>query len=204
MSYVGMGRISGSESLNPISKPLIFVINQEFYKQLKNKLKFSLALSFRNQKEEIPSKNKIVNQQELRFYGRISRSFNAGKLKITPTFRQEIRKFFVPDGLEDDESFSFRSRFRVQLSFNLNSDESKKIILSDEQLFSVDKDDVTKNWTDFKYNESRFMLYYSVSPKKSPVIINIGYMNNLVGGSHPYDASYVAFDIILKNPIQKI
>ncbi|WP_333852933.1 hypothetical protein [Epilithonimonas sp.] len=100
IDYVGMGRISGSESLNPMSKPLIFVINQEFYKQVKNKIKFSLALSFINQKEETPLENKIANQKELRFYSRLSQSFNAGKLKITPTFRQEFRKFFVGDGLE--------------------------------------------------------------------------------------------------------
>ncbi len=44
------------------------------------------------------------------------------------------------------------------------------------------------------------MLYYSVSPKNSPVMINLGYMNNLVGGIYPYNASYIALDIILKNP----
>ncbi|WP_333852934.1 hypothetical protein [Epilithonimonas sp.] len=72
--------------------------------------------------------------------------------------------------------------------------------MSNEQLFSVDKSHETKNWSQIKYNERRFMLYYSVSPKNSPVMINLGYMNNLVGGIYPYNASYIALDIILKNP----
>ncbi|WP_165850779.1 DUF2490 domain-containing protein [Chryseobacterium sp. 5_R23647] len=195
MSYFGMGR-TGETSLNPIEKPSILVLNQEFYKQLKNNWKYSFAVSFRNQKEKNTADNNIVDQQEIRLYGRLSHVFKSSKLKVTPTFRQEFRKFFAPKSLEDAESFALRSRLRLQLSIDLNEDASKKIILSSEQLFSTEKDAVSKEWSDWKYHESRFLAYYSVTPKNSAVTFDIGYMNNLVGGSHPYDVSYLAFDVV--------
>ncbi|WP_312077037.1 DUF2490 domain-containing protein [Chryseobacterium sp.] len=195
MTYFGMGRTSGN-SLNPIEKPAIFVFNQEFYHQLKNNLKYSFALSLRDQKEIIPSNGKTVDQQEIRLYGRLSYAFKGKKFKITPTFRQEFRKFFAPKSLEDAESFALRTRLRLQLSVDLNEDASKKLFLSSEQLFSTEKDALSKEWSDLQYHESRFLAYYSVTPKNSSVTFDIGYMNNLVGGNHPYDVSYLAMDVV--------
>lgn len=195
MTYFGMGRTSGN-SLNPIEKPAIFVLNQEFYHQLKNNLKYSFALSLRDQKEIIPSNGKTVDQQEIRLYGRLSYAFKSKKFKITPTFRQEFRKFFAPKSLKDAESFALRTRLRLQLSIGLNQDASKKLILSSEQLFSTEKDALSKEWSDLQYHESRFLAYYSVTPKNSSVTFDIGYMNNLVGGNHPYDVSYLALDLV--------
>ena len=195
MTYFGMGRTS-ENALDFIGKPAILVLNQEFYHQLKNNLQYSFALSLRDQKVQNSENRKTIDQQEIRLYGRLSYAFKGEKFKITPTFRQEFRKFFAPKSLEDAESFAFRSRFRLQLSIDLNQDASKKLILSSEQLFSTEKGAVSKEWSDMQYHESRFLAYYSVTPKNSSVTFDIGYMNNLVGRNHPYDVSYLALDIV--------
>lgn len=110
--------------------------------------------------------------------------------------RQEVRKFFLPKSLTGYTNLALRSRFRLQASFSLDEDQSKKIIVSSEQLFSTENPINSNDWVDFNYHESRFLLYYSTKSKSSPVTFDIGYMNNLVGGAHPYDASYIAIDIV--------
>ena len=71
---------------------------------------------------------------------------------------------------------------------------------SAEALFSITNDS-SKGWGKPDYKESRFCLYYCYSPDDFPVTFDIGYMNDLIGyGSHITDASYLAVDIIIKNP----
>lgn len=202
MSYLGVG-LKTETSINPVGKPIILVLNEEFYRKLKNSWNFSVALSFRNQRQKIPLSDQTVNQQEIRFYGRLFYVFKFSKLKMTPTVRQELRKFFFPKTLTDAESFALRSRLRLQLSMNLNQDASKKVIVSSEQLFSAEQNSISKQWGSLKYKESRFLIYYSVKPKKSSLTYDIGYMNNLVGGNHPYDVSYLSLDLILNNRREK-
>lgn len=195
MYYFGVGRVSEA-SLNPVKNPSILVLNQEFFKQLSKGWKYSVAMSFRTQREKVPLSEDFVQQEEFRLYGRLSKSFNVAKLKLTPTIRQEVRKFFAPKNLINANDFALRSRVKIQATFNLNEMASKKIILSSEQLFSTEKALNTKEWSSLSYHESRFLLYYSVTPENSPVTFDVGYMNNVIGGSHPYDASYLAIDII--------
>lgn len=202
MSYFAMGR-TGETLLNPVQKSSIWVLNQEFYRTFKSNWKYSFALSLRDQKEKMAATNQTVDQQEIRLYGRLSYAFKGSKFKITPTFRQEFRKFFAPKSLEDAETFALRSRLRLQLSVDLNEDATKKVIISSEQLFSTEKDFVSKEWSDLKYHESRFLAYYSVTPKNSAVTFDIGYMNNLVGGNHPYDVSYLALDVVFNGKKRK-
>lgn len=195
MSYFGVGRVSGS-TINPFKSSSILVVNQEFFKQLKKGWKYSFAISGRSQNKNISSNNQSLQQKELRLYGRFSKSFILSRVKITPTVRQEVRKFFLPKSLTDYTDLALRSRFRLQASFSLDEDQSKKIIVSSEQLFSIENPINSNDWGDFNYHESRFLLYYSTKSKSSPVTFDIGYMNNLVGGAHPYDASYIAIDIV--------
>lgn len=195
MSYLGIG-FKDITAINSNKNPAILVLNQEFIRQLKNNWNYSLALSLRNQKQQISSTNQTLDQQEIRLYGRLSHAFKFSKLKLTPTFRQELRKFFSPKSLIDSESLALRSRLRLQLSINLNEDASKKIIISSEQLFSAEKNELSKNWSDLKYKESRFLIYYSVTPRKSNITFDIGYMNNLVGGNNPYTVNYLSLDLI--------
>src|SRR5690606_40055434 len=94
-------------------------------------------------------------------YGRFSYIFKTGRLKFTPTIRQEFRKFYAPDFTNTDENFQLRSRFRLQLAINLDVDKHHKLTFNSEQLFSISKE--TTQWSDFNYRESRFSLYYSYS-----------------------------------------
>ena len=124
------------------------------------------------------------------------------KLKFVATFRQEFRKFFTPHFQDWNESFQFRSRLRGQLALNFDKNKIHKLIFSTELLFSISKTLAPiPTWSKFNYKEGRFCLYYSIDPKKSPFIFNIGYMNNLVGSSNPYSGHYIATDIIWENPL---
>lgn len=207
ISYIGVGRKSNPDNYNPFFKPAILIVNQEFYHQFHKNWQYSLALSYRRQDEylEIPpyEHDNPKLKQEFRLYSRFSYIFNTSRIKLVPTFRQEFRKFYSPDFRTFDENFQFRSRFRLQLTANLNRNKTHRLIISSEQLFSVSKEVMPSKWTDFNYRESRFSLYYSYSPKKFPVVFSIGYMNNLIGQKKIYNAHYLAFDVVIKNPFKR-
>lgn len=204
MTYVGLGRKSNPTNENPTFKPAILVLNQEFYHPFSKSWQTSFALSYRRQHEYeeessyLPANPAI--QQEFRLYGRMSKSFHVQRFSVTPTFRQEIRRFYRPDFKNSDEPLQLRSRFRVQVSTNLDQKKKHKVMVSSEQLFTTSQTNHTPTWSKFAYKESRFMLYYSYSPVSLPVTLDIGYMNNLIGKGNPNSVHYIAFDIIVKNP----
>lgn len=209
MTYAGMGRKSNPDNLNLLQKPSIFVVNQEFYHQFHKNWQYSMALSYRKQQEyddnHAPySLESPKFKQEFRTYGRISYNYKLNRIKLVPTFRLEFRKFYTPDFHDFSENFQFRSRLRLQLKVNLDQHKIHRLILSSEQLFSISKKLGANNWTDFNYRESRFSLYYSLSPLKIPLIFNLGYMMNLVGNTKPYVVHYLAFDVIIENPFKLI
>lgn len=200
VSYIGLGRKSNPDQYNPIKKPAIFVVNQEFYHQFMTDWQYSVALSYRRQQKygrTAPYSLKPgATEQEFRLYGRLSYKYQLGKVKITPTLRQEFRKYYDTRFMGVGTNFQLRSRFRIQASVNLDKDKRQKIMLSSEQLFSASKKNEPQHWTPFQYQESRFMMYYSFKPKGRSVTYNIGYMNNWVRNSkESFDAHYVAFDV---------
>ncbi|WP_442787925.1 DUF2490 domain-containing protein [Flavobacterium suncheonense] len=206
MSYIGVARKSNPDNYNPFYKPAILVVNQEFYHQFHETWQYSLALSYRRQDEysdQPPYEHDDPRlKQEFRLYSRLSYIFSTSRIKLVPTFRQEFRKFYSPDFKNLDEDFQFRSRLRLQLTVNLDEDKQHRLIGSSEQLFSISKENKSNTRTDFKYRESRFSLYYSYSPKASPFIFSLGYMNNLVGQKNPFSAHYAGFDIVIENPFK--
>jgi hypothetical protein len=206
MTYVGIGRESTPNTINPIDKPAIIVLNQEFYHQFHNNWQYSFALSYRNQDEYIDSipfsHDTPGSKQEFRTYARLSYLFKNSRLKFTPTLRQEFRKYYSPNFHSVSENFQLRTRFRLQLKINLDLEQVHRLVLSSEQLFSVSQYNSTNKWGGYDYRESIFCIYYSYSPKNSPFIFNLGYMNNLVGKKAVYDVHYVAFDIIVENPFK--
>lgn len=206
MSYIGIGRKSNPDNYNPFYKPGIFVVNQEFYHQFHKNWQYSLALSYRRQDEYLDTSpyehDNPRQKQEFRLYSRISYIFSTPRIKLVPLFRQEFRKFYAPDFRNSAEDFQLRSRFRLQLTVNLDRKKRHRLIVNSEQLFSISKKNTPDTWTDFNYRESRFSLYYSYSPTTLPLVFNLGYMNNLIGQKNPHDAHYVAFDIVIKNPFK--
>lgn len=206
VSYLGVGHKSSPDNHNPFHKPGILVLNQEFYHQFHSHWQYSLALSYRRQAaylDEAPYERADPRmQQEFRFYSRFSYIITSQRIKVVPTVRQEFRKFYAPDFRSVDETIQLRSRFRLQVTATLDNKEQHHIIAGSEQLFATRKLISSDAWTDFKYNESRFTLYYSYSPEDSPFTFNIGYMNNLVGNHKPFSVHHLAFDIIIENPFR--
>lgn len=203
MTYLGLGRKSNPDNKNSFYKPAILVINQEFYHQFHDNWQYSVALSYRKQNEYSDifpyDEKKPKWQQEFRFYGRFSYIFKTKRIKLTPTFRQEFRKFYAPDFKNAEESVQLRSRFRLQLALNLDRNNTNRLICSSEQLFSIGKETTPNSWTDFNYRESRFSLYYSHSVTKIPVTLSFGYMKNIVGAKNSYNVDYVAFDMVFND-----
>ncbi|WEK18760.1 MAG: hypothetical protein P0Y49_18440 [Candidatus Pedobacter colombiensis] len=211
VTYLGIGRTSEpTGDGNPFKKQAIFVLNQEFYNHYSKNWQYSYALSYRrqNQYEDIPPYDKASPsiEQEFRVYGRYSYLLSSPRFKWVNTLRQEFRKFFDPNFNKVEENFQLRTRFKTQLTANVDEKKVHRIISSAEALFSVSKDNFPeKSWGKFGYREARFCLYYSVAPTKGPFVFDVGYMNDLLGkGSSIHDAHYIALDIIWENPFGKI
>ncbi|WP_181369415.1 DUF2490 domain-containing protein [Flavobacterium album] len=203
MTYVGFGRISGSNEADPLDMPSIFVLNQEFYHKFSPDWKYSFALSYRRQHEYDESfeenKQDAINQ-EFRFYIRLQYTADLGTVRWTTTLRQEARKFYTDDFAEVPDGLQFRTRLKTQLVVPLDNAGVNSVAGSAEALFAIAKDN-SEGWGNFEYKESRFCLYYSLSLKDIPVTFDIGYMNDLIGyASDTYDANYIAMDIIVKDP----
>jgi len=205
MSYIGLGVKSNPDNSNPFYKPAIIVLNQEFYHQFHKHWQYSGALSYRRQQEysktsPYESEDPSI-KQEFRIYGRLVYVLKTSKIKLAFTYRQEFRKFYTPDFNNWPETFQLRSRFRAQFTLNLNANKTQRFICSAEALFSKSKA-ATGDWSVLSYQESRFCLYYSVSPRNFPLIFNLGYMNDLLGHTAAHPVSYIAFDIIWENPFK--
>lgn len=207
MTYLGFGIKSDDESYNPVSKPAILVVNQEFYHQFKNNLKVSYAGSYRFQLhyliDEVSKKEETEKEQELRIYGRIAYSTKIGKVKLTQTYRQELRKFVQENWKNTEEPFQIRSRLKSQASVVLNKNKQHTLSAAAEILFSSSKDNNTKNWSNFKYKEARFSAFYTYRPQKTPIAISFGYMNNLIEKKSTHSVHYASLDLVWENPFSK-
>ncbi len=208
MTYAGIGRKSEPDNNNLLDKQAIIVLNQEFFNQFKKEWQYSLAVSYRRQ-DQYSSKVPYEHgdpylKQEFRVYSRLSYIFKTSRIRVIPLIRQEVRKFYTADFEEKGESLQLRSRFRLQLSVNLTADKVHKLVANSEQLFAVSKAAAPGSWGSFAYKESRFSVFYSISPKKLPFIFDVGYMNNLVGSKNVFDVHYLAFDVIIKNPFKQV
>lgn len=203
ITYVGFGRISGNNGNDPLDMPSIFVLNQEFYHKLNSNWKYSFAVSYRRQHdydEGSDMQKWATIKQEFRVYGRLHYTADLGNVKWTTTLRQEARKFYTDDFAQVPDRLQFRTRAKTQLIVPLDGDGENTLAGSAEALFSITNDN-DEGWGDLEYKESRFCLYYCLSPKGLHVTFDIGYMNDLIGyGSHTADANYLAMDIIVQDP----
>ncbi|MCO5260645.1 MAG: DUF2490 domain-containing protein [Crocinitomicaceae bacterium] len=205
-TYFGVGRISGKGSFNPFQKQGIIILNQEFYHQFHKNWEYSLAASYRNQ--DLYEKNEPYNhanprfKHEFRFYTRFSYKLKFKRYEFVPTLRQEFIKYNNPDLSNYKENIRYRLRFRLKFSVTLDEQKLHKLTVYSEQLFYTAwmSNGTTKK---FNYSDSRFSFYYSYSPAKAPIIIDIGYMNNLMGSKKAKSGHYLAIDVIWLNPFKK-
>jgi hypothetical protein len=204
MSYVGLGRKSNPDNYNLLYKPAILVLNQEFYYRFRRHWQQSFALSYRHQDvyaQQAPFEHTNPPfEQEFRAYSRLSYLLETPRLKFVPTLRQEFRKFYTPAFTEEEELLQLRTRFRLQVTVALDAANVHRLIGSSEQLFSTSKLAYPGQWTRFAYQESRFTLYYSLSPTSLPFTFDLGYMADRLGTTLPLYVHYVAVDVIWKNP----
>jgi len=209
MTYVGFGRSSSPDNYQLFSKPSIFVINEEFHHRFDKHWLYSVGLSYRRQnqyeKEDPYLARTPAIKQEFRLYGRMSYLLEYRRIKFVTTFREEVRTFFSPNFDALNENLQLRTRVRTQLKVNLNRRKTHRLSFSAEAFFATQHSILAKqNWSPFNYTETRFSLYYSYSPKKIPLVFDIGYMNYLSGKNKPSSTHYFGVDIVWNNPFGKI
>lgn len=208
VTYFGLGRISHPDNLSPIQKPAILVVNQEFYHQFSTNWQYSIALSYRSQREynELPPFESASpsTKQEFRVYGRITHLWKSARIKLASTFRQETRWFFHPDFSPTHDHLQLRSRFRTHMAISLGHKKIHRLITSAEVLFSASHmREAVPKWSTLSYKESRFCMYYSYAPPKTAFILDIGYMYDLIGMEEVVNVHYICMDIVWENPIKK-
>ena len=200
-TYVGHSSSSNIDYSNPFKQNALYVVNEEISHHFKKHWKYSGALSYRWQNfydHTSPyHKNTSRSRQEIRTYGRFSYLTKINTLDFSLTYRPELRFFYTSNFTPYQKSIQFRSRLAGKLSAPLNAKKTKKLIFATELLFSTSK---AKEWSKWAYHESRFSIYYSVFFPKQKFIVNLGYMNNLLGADFSKDTHYFAFDITIKNP----
>lgn len=204
LTYVGIGQKETENTKIFKSSPAIIVLNQEVYHKLNDDWKISLAASYRKQNDyfldESTQVEKINVQQEFRLYGRASYNLSIGSVKLTQTFRQEVRRFMDFDFNNVDKLLELRSRFKSQISTNINNSTQHEITAGAEILFSSVKEKESNNFTKLAYNESRITLFYTYRPKNTPIALSVGYMNNLIETNKTHAVHYASFDLIIENP----
>lgn len=200
MTYVGVGRKSTPEDGNAFYRQAIWIFNQEVYRSVGQHGQVSLALSYRRQNEyqdQAPFEKEIPSvQQEFRLYSRISWGIHFGRIKLSPTFRQELRRFYSPVFTNVEEITQLRSRIRLQCTIPLDKKKRHALILNSEQLLSTSLKQNEQHWTPFKYKESRFSIFWEYAIPDAPVLFHIGYMNNPAQSEHSYDAHIIALDCV--------
>lgn len=202
-TYIGVGRESGQGSRNPFLNKGFFIINQEFKNDIVKNWEYALGLSYRRRSKYEKAPPYLATdpaiEQEFRLYGKIEYAYTFNRLKIAPSIKQELRKYYTPAFENAKKMIEFRTRFRIKLSVQLDKEKRHSIIAISEQLFPINQSSITKEWSKFRYKESRFSLFYSYSPKQLPMAFEIGYTNQLVGIKDTHSAHYFTFDIMFKN-----
>ncbi|WET67394.1 MULTISPECIES: DUF2490 domain-containing protein [Sphingobacterium] len=209
LTYIGLGTKSTPDDSNPFHKQAIWVLNHEVYHKFAKNQQYSYALSYRRQNvydEAAPYHNEGV-EQEFRLYGRYAYTFTLNdRLKWKNTLRQEFRKFFTADFQKAEENFQFRTRLKSQLNFKISAKNKQELALSAEGLFAISKlYEPVSTWSSFAYKETRLGFYYMTDIPKTPLRLDLGYMNDLIKGYDKVDfgVHYLAVDLIWNLPYSK-
>ncbi|WP_293942603.1 MULTISPECIES: DUF2490 domain-containing protein [unclassified Sphingobacterium] len=208
LTYIGLGTKSTPDDSNPFHKQAIWVLNHEVYHKFAPNQQYSYALSYRRQNvydEKTPYHNEGV-EQEFRLYGRYAYTLKLSeRWKWKNTLRQEFRKFFTADFHKAEENFQFRTRLKSQLNFKISDRNKQELALSAEALFAISKLNEPDAWSSFGYKETRLGFYYMTDIPKTPLRLDVGYMNDLIKGYDQVDfgVHYLAVDLIWNLPYHK-
>lgn len=208
LTYIGLGTKSTPDDSDPFHKQAIWVLNHEVYHKFAPNQQYSYALSYRRQNvydEKIPYHNEGV-EQEFRLYGRYAYTVKLNeRWKWKNTLRQEFRKFFTADFHKAEENFQFRTRLKSQVNFKISDKNKQELALSAEGLFAISKLNEPDAWSSFGYKETRLGFYYMTDIPKTPLRLDVGYMNDLIKGYDQVDfgVHYLAVDLIWNLPYHK-
>ncbi|UUC47294.1 DUF2490 domain-containing protein [Flavobacterium cerinum] len=205
MTYFGLGQKSDPDNYNAFDDQAILVLNHERYHNFKLNQQYSYAVSYRRQnnyESQSPYRSEGV-EQEFRVYGRYSYTLDlANQWKWKNTIRQEFRKFYTADFRPADENFQFRTRLKTQLVYHFPSKNKQALALSAEGLFAISKYNTNEKESKFGYKETRLGLYYLFQIPKTPLSMDIGYVNNRIKGYRAAKSGvhYLAVDLIWTIP----
>lgn len=201
-TYFGIGRISRPDDFNPVEQASISVWSAAFSQDIFRKYTYTLGLSYRRQHmydSDYPYAESYPSiRQEFRFSAGIARAIKWKKSRFSTGFQQEFRKFYTPSFDSWEETLELRTRLRLKYSYLFRENKRHKLTVSAELLFSASKQQFpVERWEEFMYRDSRFCLFYSYTPGKGVCTLEAGYMNNLIGSTHPSDVHYIAFNALL-------
>lgn len=196
--YGGASRQGNPENYSLIQKPGMLVLSEETMFQINPKWAIALGVSYRKQsryEEESPYSPADLEVDEERFYFRFYLREKLGKLKLTFSFRPELRFYFGDHGhtwSPVDEEVRFR--MKGQAAIPLNEANTNQFIVANEIFTATDR------WTSYAFTEDRIATYFRHDFKRL-VSADVGIMHQLKA-----DGDYVvhvAFDVILKLPLNQ-
>lgn len=202
--YTGLGRESQPDDLNLYEKPGIWVLEGQYREKITPRLAVTTGLSYRLQHRysgTIPYQHELPGRvNEIRFYGILTVSENWKHLSVGITMKQEARTFVVPAPYHPNPAFQLRTRLKTKLQVPVWKHRDHRVIFSQEVLFPVSFQN--GNWEHLHYSDLRLSLYYSVTLKKLPLLVEVGYMNELRGLKNKEDISFFAMDLVWINPFK--
>lgn len=206
MTYFGLGRKSDPDHYNLVENQAIIVLNHEQYHNFAPNQQYSYAVSYRRQNnydDHKPYSSEGI-EQEFRVYGRYAYTLPlADRWKWKNTVRQEFRKFYAADFSKTDENFQLRTRVKTQWVYHLPTQNKQTLTLSAEGLFAIsNSNEADKGWSKYTYKETRLGLYYGFQLPKTPISMDIGYVNNLIKDYKAAQSGvhYLAVDLIWTIP----
>lgn len=200
---IGVGRCSEIDRRNPFQHQGMFIFSQAFGTTFKNNWEYGFGVSYRRKNKYkmspsfSPADPAVV--QEFRGQGEISYAITRSRLKLTPSLKQEVRKFYTPAFHTATKQVELRTRFRLKFALYIDKKKVHSLTVISEQLFPSSQLSDTKKWDNFGYSESRFSLFYSCSPSQLPLSFDIGYTNQLLGFHNAHSNHYFTIDVRLSN-----
>lgn len=184
--YFGFAAISDPDNYNPTTKPGIWIFNYVLMHKLNKGWQYGLCFSYRRDyqyNDDAPFELADPGlRQEYRARGRVEWTRKIKRYDIAITFRQEFRKFYTTDFQHWPLSYSIRSRLRFRVKAAVSSNQRHHLIGMVEGLFSADRfHKQVDKWTNYTYDDTRFVLFYTYQPQGSFVNLQLGYMYNIIG-----------------------
>ena len=205
ITYVGFGRSNGFNDINPVKRPVNWVLTQELKYNPNKFLPFALGMSYRHKKIYASIDNNFTDvRQEWRLYAKLYFTKKWNRLKATLTLRPELRFFedtaFHPWKKEDEQ---FRTRLKASVSRSLY--EGKQVISFAVEALAATKHHIKDNpeWETYQYADTRLSLYYTFKWPSRSLQFDVGYMCDLYLNDNLNAVHYPAFDLILNNPFEK-